>query len=83
MLSLSLLARPFSRPSDLKSRSCARVKGSSALGQCAWLAYSSFSIIVGGFVRLSRRHFPAARRWPCFKCKIDLGVGLDSQLAPI
>ena len=78
MLSLSLLARPFSRPSDLKSRSCSSEGFISAGAVRAAGSYLASSFIGGGFGRLSRRHFPAARRWPCFKSKKDK---LDSQLA--
>ena len=48
----SLLARPFSRPSDLKSRSCSNEGFISAGAVCAASSYLAFSIIGGGFGRL-------------------------------
>ena len=48
----SLLARPFSRPSDLKSRSCSNEGFISAGAVCAASVYLAFSIIGGGFGRL-------------------------------
>ena len=47
----SLLARPFSRPSDLKSRSCSSEGFISAGAVCAASSYLAFSIIGGGFGR--------------------------------
>ena len=53
----SLLARPFSRPSDLKSRSCSSEGFISAGAVCAASSYLAFSIIGGGF---GRRLFPSS-----------------------
>ena len=64
-----LLARPFSRPSDLKSRSCSSEGFISAGAVCAASSYLASSIIGGGFGRrLFRRRRHRRRR------RFDLGA---------
>ena len=53
----SLLALPFSRPGDLKSRSCSSEGFISAGAVCAASSYLAFSITGGGF---GRRLFPSS-----------------------